>query len=332
MSPLVAVLMPVFNGEMFIAEAINSILQQSYTHWELIILDDGSTDATPQIVQPFLTDNRVHYVRHTTNKGLAHIRNEAISYAKGGFLAWLDSDDIAHPQRLALQVEYLVQNPEIVLVGTWANYINPQKDFLLLTQPPTTPSTIHATLLFMNCFVQSSVMLRSKVMQQFRYDASFPPAEDYDLWVKIAQQYPTANLPMALVNVRRYEESTSQQRKAIARQHCSQIAAQQLKQIGIEASPEELSLHIDIPHFLVPLDIKNYQKIVNWLEKLSQAQSQTNYYDSKAFESLLQHLWLNTTLLALPLGWKGYQIALASRFCRWNWWQQIKWGVKFLIT
>jgi glycosyltransferase involved in cell wall biosynthesis len=324
--------MPVFNGEKYIAEAINSLLQQSYTHWELILLDDGSTDATAQVVQPFLTDSRVYYVRHAINKGLAHIRNEAVSYAKGEFLAWLDSDDIAHPQRLALQVEYLLQNSEIALLGTWANYISPQKDFLVVTQPPTLPTKIQAMLLFTNCFVQSTVMVRSEVMQQFRYDARFPPAEDYDLWVKIAQQYPTANLPVALVDVRRYAASTSQQHKTIARQHCSQIAAQQLRQIGMEASPEELALHIDISHFLVPLNVANYQKIVNWLAKLQDAQTRIRYYDQKTFEELLYHFWLNTTLQALPLGWKGYRIALASHFCRWNWWQQVKWGVKFLIA
>jgi glycosyltransferase involved in cell wall biosynthesis len=331
MSPIVSVLMPVFNGEKYIAEAINSLLQQSYTHWELIILDDGSADATPQIVQPFLADARVQYVRHAVNKGLAHIRNEAVSYAKGEFLAWLDSDDIAHPQRLASQVEYLVQNPKIALLGSWANYISPEKDFLLVTQPPTVPAKIHAMLLFTNCFVQSTIMIRSEVMQQFRYDARFPPAEDYDLWVKIAQQYPTANLPVALVDVRRYTTSTSQQRKTIARQHCCQIAQRQLQQIGIEATPKESALHIDIPHFLVPLNVENYQKIVDWLAKLQEAQTRIRYYDQKTFEELLYQFWLNTTLLALPLGWEGYRIALKSRFCRWDWWQKLKWGVKFLL-
>ena len=109
MAPLVSVLMPAFNAEKHIAQAIESILQQTYSHFELLILDDGSTDRTKEIIDQF-DDGRIVRIDLTENQGLVRARNQLVAAAKGKYIAFLDADDIALPNRLQLQVSFLRHN------------------------------------------------------------------------------------------------------------------------------------------------------------------------------------------------------------------------------
>ena len=122
-TPLVSVNMPVYNGAAYIKEAIESIVQQTYPHWELIVVNDASTDDTVQIVNAF-KDERIKLVHNKKQLGLAHVRNVAIAASTGKYIAILDSDDIACKERLALQVAFLEAHLEYCLVCSWVNAID----------------------------------------------------------------------------------------------------------------------------------------------------------------------------------------------------------------
>jgi len=121
--PLVSVNMVVFNGERFIGEAIQSILDQTYTHFELVIMDDGSTDNTNIIVNSF-SDPRIQFITSEKNNGIVHARNTALDISKGDYIAILDADDISLPARLEVEVSFLESNPEFGLVGGRAELID----------------------------------------------------------------------------------------------------------------------------------------------------------------------------------------------------------------
>ncbi len=124
-APLVSVVMPVYNGERFIAEAIESVLGQGYRHFELLIVDDGSTDGTREVIARY-RDGRIRLIVQKSNRGLIHSRNNAIAGARGEYIAFLDSDDTACRTRLAKQVAFLESNPDYAMVGAWVDVIDEQ--------------------------------------------------------------------------------------------------------------------------------------------------------------------------------------------------------------
>lgn len=194
--PLVSVLMPLYNDAKFVAASIESILQQTYQHWELLIVNDGSTDNSKDVVLSF-KDSRIRYFENDENRGIVYTRNRLLSLAKGDFIANLDSDDIAYPKRLEEQVEHFLTHPEYELCGSWAYKITGDNERMGKLQPPVDDEDIHINMLFQFSFVHSTLMMRKSALGERRYDESFPVAEDYDF---VERWSPKAhNLPKYLV-------------------------------------------------------------------------------------------------------------------------------------
>ncbi len=161
MSPLVSVIMPSYNAGKFIGEAIDSILQQTYENWELIIIEDCSSDNSLEIIQRY-KDSRIKVFYNRKNRGISETTNKGIQESKGKYIALLDDDDIAEKERLSLQVEYLEQYPEIDILGGRTKVINEQSEIInFLGKPRNNPKYIKAVLLF-SCmdFMNSTAMIR----------------------------------------------------------------------------------------------------------------------------------------------------------------------------
>lgn len=200
--------MPVHDGGRFVGEAIESILRQSFTDFEFVIIDDGSTDDTPGIIASF-TDMRIRTLRNDSRLGLPRSLNRGLALANGELVARQDSDDRSHPDRLAAEVAFLRANPEVALVGTQVRVIDKRGR---TSCPPawwraTTESGIRFQSLFDNPFVHSSVVFRRAVVGS--YDERFATAEDFELWSRVAAAHPVRNLPQALVDLRMHAESTA---------------------------------------------------------------------------------------------------------------------------
>ena len=231
-TPLVTVSMPAFNSERYIAEAIESILAQSYENFELIIVDDGSTDRTREIVERY-SDPRIIKIFSDQNRGLITTRNLIASIAKGKYLALLDADDRAFPERLQLQVDFLESNAaDICGADHWT--LNQANGEMKRSKQRHTDSDIRALLSICSPLCNPAVMGRLEIFKQFPYKSSYMHAEDYCLWTEIALAgYRFANIERKLIVYRLHSTQTSVNYLQAARNVFSQAQARYLQTLGI---------------------------------------------------------------------------------------------------
>ncbi len=210
-SPSVSVVMPVFNGAETIGEAIQSVFHQTYEDWELLVVDDGSTDGTLVAAHSF-TDERVR-VLAGSRRGFSWALNTGLRNARGKFLARLDADDIALPTRLETQLTFLDAHPEVALVGALAFYRQPTGGEFVPPRPGS-HSEIQRFLLRDNPFIHSSVVFRREILTTVGdYNTHYTADCDYDLWVRVASVYKTAIIQEPLVIYRLRHLSLARRRK-----------------------------------------------------------------------------------------------------------------------
>lgn len=190
--PLISVIMPVYNGEKYLSQAIDSILSQSYETFELIIIDDGSTDKTSDIIGSY-KDGRIRVIRGGHN-GVSAARNRAIGSAKGQYIAFQDADDISHGDRLKKQIEFMESNKDIAMVGTNYVVIDSAGQEINKTHIFTHPDDLALALVCFNDFGQGTVMIRAEIAKSLKYNESISLGEDYDLWTRVSRKYKIANL------------------------------------------------------------------------------------------------------------------------------------------
>jgi len=206
--PEVTVLMPVFNGARYLRASIENVLAQSFEDFELLVVDDGSTDGTAAIARSY-GDPRVRVISHERNLGLSAALNRGLDAARGGLVARQDADDLSHPSRLATQRAFLTAHPDVALVGSQAAAIDADGR----RRAPIDRSLEHLSIrwygLFDNPFIHTSVMFRRDVIRDCGgFDAAFDPySQDYALWVKVMRAHSVANLPERLVTYRVHESS-----------------------------------------------------------------------------------------------------------------------------
>ena len=197
--------MSVYNGERFLKEAIDSIIAQTFTDFEFIIINDGSTDRTGAILKTY-ADPRLKIIERE-NRGLISSLNEAINSAEGEYLARTDADDTALPERLARQAKFLDEHPPVGLVGSWAEAVDENGKILKIYDfPPADNKHIRSYLLRHNAFIHPSVMFRRKLISQNPY-RNFTHIEDYELWTRLLQKCEGANIPEPLIKYRVLESS-----------------------------------------------------------------------------------------------------------------------------
>jgi len=210
-SPAVSVLMSVWNGAPWVGEAIDSILTQTASDLELIVIDDGSTDRTPALLAS-VRDPRLR-VEQQTRMGLTRSLNRAARLARAPLLARLDADDLAGPERLARQCAFLDAQPEVGLLGTAVREVDPSGREVRIVRPPADDRDLRRALIRRNPFAHSSVMMRRSLLEQVGgYDEALAVAQDYDLWLRMSALTRMANLPDSLVVRRLLPERVSMRR------------------------------------------------------------------------------------------------------------------------
>ena len=184
-TPKITVLMSVSNGAKFLAEAIDSILAQTFTNFEFIIIDDASTDDSLKIINSY-KDTRIVLFQNTKNIGLTKSLNIGIPKAKGKYIARMDADDISMPKRLEKQFDFMEEHPEFAFCGTRAKTINDVGKEINFFRPPIDSSKILALLLFKNCFFHSSLIIRTeKLLKVSGYNENYKYAQDYKLYLEL---------------------------------------------------------------------------------------------------------------------------------------------------
>jgi hypothetical protein len=202
-APLVSVVMSAFNEAATIGVAVESILRQTFTDLELIVVDDGSTDATAEILSG-VTDPRLRVERQPRNVGLTRSLNRGLSVARGQLIARLDADDLAYPRRLERQVARMLADPALAVLGTAYVARNPAGRRLEVVRFPAADLEVRWRALFSSPFAHPTVLYRRSILEEhrLRYDEGYPFAEDYDLWTRILRHGRGANLREALISYR----------------------------------------------------------------------------------------------------------------------------------
>ena len=202
--PLVSVLIPIYNAQEFLAESVQSILNQAFQDFELILVDDASTDNSFSILQT-ISDSRVKIIHHNINKGIGEALNTALASAKGKYLLRMDADDIAYSNRIKCQVEFMEENPKIGVSGTLAEYFDGTPFNQTVQNEYLKPS------LLLDCpFAHPTVIIRKEIMDNSGLQFS-GYLEDYELWIKLSQLTDFGLLPEVLLKYRRSENQFTSQ-------------------------------------------------------------------------------------------------------------------------
>ncbi|MGE5390805.1 MAG: glycosyltransferase family 2 protein [Deltaproteobacteria bacterium] len=287
--PLVTVLMAVYNGQKYLGETIESILSQSLKDFEFIIIDDASTDKSRILAEGF-HDKRIRVVSNSKNLRLAGSLNRGIHLARGKYIARMDADDISLPLRLEKQTAFMEENPEIGISGTWLECFG---DLSGVWDYPTEPAMIHAGLLFQNQLGHPTVIMRREWILGHRlfYDPDFLEAEDYKLWTRCARHFPLGNLGEVLLMYRWHDSQASQAHSNIQRKYHGLVCRDELRRLGVEASEDELALHLAISFLELAPEEGSLTACRQWLHRLWLANQISNHYQPDALMNVLDNRW-----------------------------------------
>ena len=204
----ISVLMPVYNAEKYIAEAIDSILAQTFTDFEFIIINDGSTDKTAEIIRSY-KDPRIVFVDNEKNQGLITVLNQGLNMARGEYIARMDADDISFPERFAEQIEFMDAHPDVGLLGAQLQMFGDRH------WKSAYPEKIG--ILDANNINHPTVMLRKSVFDKYNlhYDHDYIAAEDYELWSRVVRYTKIVNLPDVLLKYRWHSANESVKKKKL---------------------------------------------------------------------------------------------------------------------
>ena len=260
-NPVVSVLMPAFNVEKYIAQAICSILQQSFLDFELIILNDGSTDGTSRIIDQF-QDHRIQRIDLAENRGLVNARNQLVTAARGRYIAFLDADDIAMPHRLSTQVAFL-DGDTVDICGSAYYSLYEASGKMKASKQRYSDADIRALISVSSPLCNPAVMGKALVFKKFPYSLGKDYAEDYSLWAELASAgYRFANLREKLITYRIHEKQTSQVQNTETNLIFSKSRERYLLSLGIseKLNPRPMGF-FDRVNIAVPFLMQLNQKI-----------------------------------------------------------------------
>lgn len=290
--PKITVIMPVYNGELFLEEAIDSVLNQTFKDFILLIINDASTDGTQKIINKYSNiDKRISYFKNDINLGIAKSRNIAIDSTKTELIAFLDADDKIVSTRFEKQIHFLKNNPKIGVCGSWYTYFGNKSKVIDHNE---SHEEIKIDLLS-HCSIQnSSVMLRKSILGDLRFDEDMIVAEDYSLWSQLIAKTKFHNIQESLVFYRWHEKNISKTERDKFETSQFIIRARQLENIGIFANDPNLK------HFVNAVSLKRNEsaesviKTVKASYLLKANNKSYNYFNQELFEAHIDNTIIRT--------------------------------------
>lgn len=240
--PIISVVMPVYNRKDYLPEAIESVLNQTYSDFELIIIDDGSTDRSPDIIEQYAkNDPRIIVVVNPKNCGNYYSRNKGMALAKGQFIAVMDSDDVSLPERFEKQLAYFNTHPEVDILGTQGLDVDESLNPIQTSNYPLDPAQVRWQLMFGHSLCHPSIMMRRRVLDEFgfRYHDQLV-SQDYELFMRASTNLKIANLPEVLIYVRKHQQNISTQKRQFGQDQLFQIVRSNFMRILDKSLPDEV--------------------------------------------------------------------------------------------
>ena len=322
-SPKVSVVIPVHNGQDYVGQTIESILSQTFRDFELLLLDDASSDGSPSIMKGY-TDPRIRLVRNEVNIGIARMHNKGIDLARGEYIAMLDHDDVSYPERLARQVAFLEAHPDYALIGTWGELLDERgRRYGKAKKYPVSAEDVRSSLLFWNCVLHPSIMARRAIMEAYRYSERFSICDDFDLFVRMGAARRLGNLPQVLVAHRRHAARTSNTKAHLKRGENLDIFRWQLAELGVTFDERDVERHYTLAR-IKTLAFRPDQEYVEWAEgwfrKLEEANSRSSRYSTRSLARVLGTMWFKVCWHAsATAGWSVWGRFFRSPMCKGAW-------------
>lgn len=288
-SPVISVVMPVYNCAFYIQEAVDSILNQTFTNFELIIIDDASTDGTSGILKNF-TDPRIKFVFKEVNEGVSAATNEGFRLAKGKYIARMDGDDISIKERFEKQVRILENNPSIYICGGWVQYQGGTNSIIKYKR---THSEIISELLIHCSICMGASMFRRKELAHCFYDEDKKSGEDYDFWTKVAWQGQMYNIQEVLLLYRVHSDQASIAHKPQQIQDDIAIRLYLFKKINYDTKIYTDELISKMLLLNQPIGIKEFQLFLAWINELVFLNRKSKVFPQKELKSVLKRIKRN---------------------------------------
>lgn len=303
MKPSISVLMPVYNVEKYINEAIDSILNQTFRDFEFIIVDDASTDGTLSLIEKY-TDERIRIIKNETNVKLAASLNKGLRIAQGKYIARMDGDDISHLERLEKLYNFLEKNPRVDICGTSMKLFGSEDG---IWGGKVRDEEIKAGLIWGSTMQHGTVLMRMDTITKHNlfYDESFPVGQDWKYWYDVKNFVVFSNLPEPMYFYRRGQQNITVQFSHQSKDRYAAMHRLMLNDLGIQYSEHELRLHqFVIGLFSVSPSPQTVKDARRWFEKLVRYNYEVKQYDVIAFEKMSNQHWFRLFFLLIPYGFK----------------------------
>ncbi len=327
--PLVTVILPAYNAAKHLRQAIDSIVAQTYKNFELLVIDDGSTDLTARIILSF-RDPRVKYVKNEENLGLIATLNKGIEIARGEYIVRMDADDISLPKRIEKQVSFMQSFPKVGASGTWYYTFGGNGSKKLKVS--SDPAWLQANLLFNSCLCHPSTIIRKETLlkNNIRYNPEYKHAEDYDLWIQLSRVSALSNIREFLFKYRSHSGQVSEQHNETQKTSASVIRKNYLDNLGITYSEDEFNTHTLIATNTLIKSKEDLDKIEKWLLSLI---DQNKKIESTGFNSFIGKMWLDSCGMT-SLGQFAYKRFFSSSLAAYStlsFWQKIRFRAKCFV-
>ena len=288
--PLCSVVMSVYNGEEYLKEAIDSILQQSYVNFEFIIIDDASTDNSHEIIQSY-NDSRIIIIKNNENLFLARSLNKGIKIAKGDYIVRMDADDISMPNRLEKQVEYMEGNPNIGISGTCSEIIGFGSGNGIYSQEN---HIIKYKLLYECHLLHPSIIIRSDIIEkhQLYYNETYRKNQDYELFIRAIDVTNFGNLTDYLIQYRQTKENIKRE-KYNQKENYINIQKKIFHKLGLEISEEEINIFKNVNHQVYNQSSNFVNETHSLLKKMVDGNKRTMLFEEKPFHDYIVTLFEN---------------------------------------
>lgn len=289
--PAVSVVMPVYNTEQYLQESIGSILNQTFSDFELLVVNDGSTDGSRELIESLQKNNKRIRLINQNNQGIVAALNNGIRFSYGKYIARMDSDDISLESRLMEQVSFMDNNADVGVCGSWCKYFGIVNGPICKVQE--SDSRIKASLLFNTSMVHPSIIMRRDVIEKhdLLYRNGYEHAEDYDLWRRFAQFSKLANIPKSLLYWRTHTAQVTNEHKVSGANSADKIRKELIQELYSECTADEIAVHLGICNGNFEKTIEFADKAESWFKKLLNANKRNGVYDMDSIRDTINSYW-----------------------------------------
>ncbi len=291
--PKVTVLMPVYNGQKSLRQAIDSILNQTYKNFEFLIINDGSSDESELIIRSY-SDKRIRLINNERNIKLISTLNKGLELARGEYIVRMDCDDISLPHRIQTQVDFMDNNPEVGVCGSWIKLFGKGKPRVI--KHYSSKDDIKCSFLFLGSLAHPSVIIRKSMFAKYglQYSGEYIHVEDFELWSRCCFLFPMANIPEVLLLYRINPEGISQKHTLEQAKATKRVIQKSLTESGISITPTDIALHeiVVFSNRLTESQKEYLESVGKWLYSLVKDNDKIQKYNPVSLRKVVIDYWL----------------------------------------